>query len=109
MTSSQSLTTGPAGSSAVACPDDHPVVASVLDARPGIEGEARLRVGMGRDALDLISVLGQVHGPLVFHQPGGCCDGFSPMCFPDSGFRAGGSDVLFVTFDLPSGNACRSG
>jgi uncharacterized protein (DUF779 family) len=33
------------------------------------------------------------HGPLMFHQSGGCCDGSSPMCFPDGEFIIGGSDV----------------
>ena len=22
------------------------------------------------------------HGPVLFHQSGGCCDGSSPMCYP---------------------------
>ena len=39
---------------------------------------------------DLIAVLEEQHGPLVFHQSGGCCDGSAPMCFaagdfPDAG------------------------
>ena len=31
-------------------------------------------------AIHLIRVLRQKHGPLMFHQSGGCCDGSSPMC-----------------------------
>ncbi|MEN0086307.1 MAG: DUF779 domain-containing protein [Leifsonia sp.] len=38
--------------------------------------------------------LAAVHGPLLFHQSGGCCDGSAPMCFPVGMFRTGGSDVL---------------
>ena len=30
----------------------------------------------------------------MFHQSGGCCDGSSPMCFPDGEFRIGAADVL---------------
>src|SRR5580765_4771329 len=33
------------------------------------------------------------HGPLLFHQSGGCCDGSSPMCYPRDEFLVGGSDV----------------
>ena len=45
-------------------------------------------------ALDLIAELRRVHGQLMFHQSGGCCDGSAPMCFPRGGFLVGGSDVL---------------
>ncbi|RDV46972.1 DUF779 domain-containing protein [Leifsonia sp. ku-ls] len=38
--------------------------------------------------------LAAVHGPVLFHQSGGCCDGSAPMCFPVGMFRTGGSDVL---------------
>lgn len=34
------------------------------------------------------------HGPVMFHQSGGCCDGSSPMCYPRGEFRVGASDVL---------------
>ncbi|WP_413544311.1 DUF779 domain-containing protein [Citricoccus nitrophenolicus] len=77
---------------------------SVLEARPEVEGESVSRVGMSQAALDLITTLEQVHGPLMFHQSGGCCDGSSPMCFPDGDFKTGGSDILLGTFELPSGN-----
>jgi len=30
----------------------------------------------------------------MFHQSGGCCDGSSPMCYPDGDFLTGDSDVL---------------
>lgn len=33
------------------------------------------------------------HGPLMFHQSGGCCDGSSPMCYSAGEFRVGMSDV----------------
>jgi uncharacterized protein len=76
---------------------------SVLDARPTVPGEEASRVGMTRAALELVEKLQQVHGPLMFHQSGGCCDGSSPMCFPDGDFRTGDSDILLGTFDLPDG------
>ncbi len=44
-------------------------------------------------ALDLIAMLKDRHGPLMFHQSGGCCDGSAPMCYPLGEFRVGGSDV----------------
>ena len=44
-------------------------------------------------ALDLIERLTRQHGPLMFHQSGGCCDGSAPMCYPDGEFKTGNSDV----------------
>jgi uncharacterized protein len=81
-----------------------PAAVSVLDARPEVEGEAVSRVGMTSSAFELIGALEEVHGPLMFHQSGGCCDGSSPMCFPAGDFTTGGSDILLGTFGLPSGN-----
>jgi uncharacterized protein (DUF779 family) len=34
------------------------------------------------------------HGPLMFFQSGGCCDGSSPMCFPDGELLLGPNDLL---------------
>jgi len=45
-------------------------------------------------ALQLIEKLKKIHGPLMFHQSGGCCDGSSPMCYPKGEFRVGESDIL---------------
>ena len=44
-------------------------------------------------ALALIERLWRQHGPLMFHQSGGCCDGSSPMCYPLDEFQVGGQDV----------------
>jgi uncharacterized protein (DUF779 family) len=44
-------------------------------------------------ALALIDKLAKMHGPLMFHQSGGCCDGSAPMCYPLGEFKVGGSDV----------------
>lgn len=42
----------------------------------------------------MIARLEEMHGPLMFHQSGGCCDGSAPMCYPAGEFRVGGQDVL---------------
>lgn len=44
-------------------------------------------------AEDLIRTLQAEHGALLFHQSGGCCDGSSPMCYPQSDFIVGDNDV----------------
>ncbi len=44
-------------------------------------------------AASLIDRLRAIHGPLMFHQSGGCCDGSQPMCFAEGEFKTGGSDV----------------
>jgi hypothetical protein len=41
------------------------------------------RVDVTGEAAALLRRLTGVHGPLMFHQSGGCCDGSAPMCFPD--------------------------
>ena len=52
------------------------------------------RVLLTEKAADLIARLKAQHGPLMFHQSGGCCDGSTPMCFPAGEFRVGAQDVL---------------
>lgn len=44
-------------------------------------------------ALDLIDEITADHGPVLFHQSGGCCDGSSPMCYAQGDFRIGERDV----------------
>lgn len=44
-------------------------------------------------AVLLINSLIELHGPLMFHQSGGCCDGSQPMCFQKGEFKTGGSDI----------------
>ena len=48
-------------------------------------------------ALALIERLRQTHGPLMFHQSGGCCDGSAPMCYALGEFMTGDSDVQLGT------------
>ena len=50
-------------------------------------------------AVHLIRVLREKHGPLMFHQSGGCCDGSSPMCYPGGEFLVGDSDVQLGEVD----------
>ena len=57
------------------------------------------RVDATETALDLLTRLVGVHGPVLFHQSGGCCDGSSPMCFPLGEFRIGSSDVCLGHVD----------
>jgi uncharacterized protein (DUF779 family) len=45
-------------------------------------------------AAELLDRLRQRHGPVMFHQSGGCCDGSSPMCYPAGEFIVGDRDVL---------------
>jgi uncharacterized protein (DUF779 family) len=52
------------------------------------------RVLVSQGAAALIGKLRAVHGDLLFHQSGGCCDGSSPMCYPRGEFRVGAQDVL---------------
>lgn len=60
------------------------------------------RVVATTPAVDLLRGLIAEHGPVMFHQSGGCCDGSAPMCYPDGEFIVGQRDVLVGTlgFDL---------
>ena len=58
------------------------------------------RVAVTPQAADLLRRLRAEHGPLMFHQSGGCCDGSSPMCYPLGEFVTGPSDVLLGSLDI---------
>ncbi|MFB7373415.1 DUF779 domain-containing protein [Streptomyces sp. NPDC056222] len=58
------------------------------------------RVELTPAAADLVRRLRESHGPLMFHQSGGCCDGSAPMCYPDGEFRTGASDVLLASLEV---------
>ncbi|MFF7882335.1 DUF779 domain-containing protein [Streptomyces sp. NPDC020794] len=62
--------------------------------------DATPRVELTPSAAELLRRLRAVHGPLMFHQSGGCCDGSAPMCYPEGEFRTGGSDVLLAELDV---------
>jgi len=57
-------------------------------------GAVPSRVCATNEAVAVIASLQQRHGPLMFHQSGGCCDGSAPMCYPDGDFKVGRQDVL---------------
>jgi uncharacterized protein len=50
-------------------------------------------------AAALMQRLAAKYGPLMFHQSGGCCDGSSPMCYPQGEFMVGESDLQIGTLD----------
>jgi len=58
------------------------------------------RVSLTDEAADLLRRLTELHGPLMFHQSGGCCDGSSPMCYPQGEFITGPADVLLGTLGV---------
>ncbi len=68
--------------------DSHP------QASAAAEAQAPTRVSATPAAIALIEQLRTQHGPLMFHQSGGCCDGSAPMCFALGEFMLGDSDVL---------------
>lgn len=51
------------------------------------------RVALTDDAAVLLARLRTIHGELMFHQSGGCCDGSSPMCYPQGDFLTSDADV----------------
>lgn len=51
-------------------------------------------------AAELLKRLQDRHGPVMFHQSGGCCDGSSPMCYPRGDFLVGDRDVLLGVLDV---------
>jgi hypothetical protein len=60
------------------------------------------RVDITPAAAALVEKLVGLHGPLLFHQSGGCCDGSAPMCFPRGEFKVGQDDVYLGTIvDTP--------
>ncbi|MFM2351532.1 MAG: hypothetical protein RL096_13 [Actinomycetota bacterium] len=65
----------------------------VASAAP-LYGSLPARIASTDAADDLLRKLTAIHGPLMFHQSGGCCDGSAPMCYTAGEFRVGGADVL---------------
>ncbi|MFN8171144.1 MAG: DUF779 domain-containing protein [Candidatus Nanopelagicales bacterium] len=58
------------------------------------------RVDVTPEAAQVLRRLRAMHGPLMFHQSGGCCDGSAPMCYPAGEFRTGGQDVRLAELDV---------
>ncbi len=63
--------------------------AETLIATPNVS-----RVSATPAAVELMQKLVAMHGPLMFHQSGGCCDGSAPMCYPRIDFKVGAQDVF---------------
>ena len=63
-------------------------------------GSTSGRVAVTGEAAELLRRLTEVNGPLMFHQSGGCCDGSSPMCYPDGEFLTGDADILLGDLDI---------
>ncbi|WP_130179296.1 DUF779 domain-containing protein [Cryobacterium sp. SO1] len=80
-------------------PPDASVTAAV-EASITIQGETRSRVALTQATVELLRSLWEEHGPLMFHQSGGCCDGSSPMCFPAGEFITSDQDVLLGRLDI---------
>ena len=59
------------------------------------------RVELTEAAAALLRDLTAKHGPLMFHQSGGCCDGSSPMCYPDGEFITSEADVRLGDLTVP--------
>ena len=64
------------------------------------DSQIHSRVAVADAATALLRQLTAQHGPLMFHQSGGCCDGSAPMCFPVGMFIVGPSDVHLGTLDV---------
>jgi len=71
-----------------------------LAAMVTLPGKDFSRVALTAASIELLKKLWEQHGPLMFHQSGGCCDGSSPMCYPAGEFITGDSDVLLGLFDI---------
>jgi len=61
----------------------------------GMPDKVSLRkVSATPEAIAFLAEIMADHGPVLFHQSGGCCDGSSPMCYPRGDFIVGDNDVL---------------
>ena len=58
------------------------------------------RIAVTPKAVELLRGLRAEHGPLMFHQSGGCCDGSSPMCYPAGEFLTGDADEFLGELDI---------
>ena len=63
------------------------------------------RVAITPQAAELLRGLRDSHGPLMFHQSGGCCDGSAPMCFTQGTFITGAADVRLGDLDIGPADA----
>ena len=57
------------------------------------------RVTATEAAMSMIAELRERHGPIMFFQSGGCCDGSAPMCYPAGEFDVSDTDVYLGNLD----------
>ena len=74
-------------------------ISCATDGAPVAGAEMFCRVTATQAARDFMAEIREDHGPIMFHQSGGCCDGSSPMCYPKGEFHLGTSDVLLGEVD----------
>lgn len=55
------------------------------------------RLDATENALELIAMLQEKFGDLMFYQAGGCCEGTQPQCFEKGGFYLRYGDVCIGT------------
>ena len=76
-------------------------MSSAESSTPAADAEVPDRVIATDAAVQLLTKLSELHGGLMIHQSGGCCDGSAPMCYPVGDYRVGQRDVLVGTIELP--------
>ena len=57
------------------------------------------RITITKKATEVLEILKEKHGTLIFHQSGGCCDGSAPMIFEKEDMYLDESDVLLGTLN----------
>ena len=57
------------------------------------------RIDVTEKALEIIKILKEKHGDLMFYQAGGCCEGTQPQCFEKGGFYLSTNDVMIGLVD----------
>lgn len=57
------------------------------------------RIEVTEKALEVIKILKEKHGDLMFYQAGGCCEGTQPQCFEKGGFYLRTNDVMIGLVD----------
>ncbi|HEY0063422.1 MAG TPA: DUF779 domain-containing protein [Telluria sp.] len=60
---------------------------------------APARVVATDEALAMLDTLRKRHGPVLFFQSGGCCDGSAPMCYPLGEFNISDADIHLGDLD----------
>lgn len=57
------------------------------------------RITATTSAIEMITILKEKHGELMFYQAGGCCEGTQPQCFEKGGFYLRTRDVCIGTIE----------